>query len=368
MTNPDNTVGTNAGYDGRTTPNAFNDILGAFTRGLVSGWACTPKSGMTVKLGGDGSTRDVAIAEDNAGNKTTINNRTATPVEITLAGAPATGNRIDSIVAYVDSGQSGQGATDVDFPSITGIIAVSGTAAGTPTAPTEAQIRSAITNDGADGAGAFYVVLANITVGQGVTTIGSGVISAGTPAQTQNVMIPDSSITSAKINWNTLDGSETGWKYLGQVKLASAAASLTFNLPAQYDNYKIIAAGEMATGSNASCQLQLLRSEAAIPSAWGVLDINGGNIVAGTRTADDNQFSMTTCNQYEVINMEMTSFRTSRSQWRKYQGYQTRIGSAFVMRQYNGRFNSNTEPNQVRIWTSATFGAGAFIKVWASNN
>lgn len=204
MTNPDNTVGTNAGYDGRTTPNAFNDILGAFTRGLVSGWACTPKSGMTVKLGGDGSTRDVAIAEDNAGNKTTINNRTATPVEITLAGAPATGNRIDSIVAYVDSGQSGQGATDVDFPSITGIIAVSGTAAGTPTAPTEAQIRSAITNDGADGAGSFYVVLANITVGQGVTTIGSGVISAGTPAQMSGANIANASVGADKLNYTTM--------------------------------------------------------------------------------------------------------------------------------------------------------------------
>lgn len=214
MTNPDNTVGTNAGYDGRTTPNAFNDILGTFTRGIVSGWACTPKSGMTVQLGGDGSTRDVAIAEDNAGNKTTINNRTATPVEITLAGAPATGNRIDSIVAYVDSAQSGQGATDVDFPSITGIIAVSGTAAGTPTQPTEAQIRTAITNDGADGASSFYVILANITVGQGVTTIGSGVISAGTPAQMWAGHLIDRTVGSDKltdkavwadnINWTTL--------------------------------------------------------------------------------------------------------------------------------------------------------------------
>lgn len=216
MTNPDNTVGTNAGYDGRTTPNAFNDILGTFSRGVISGWACTPKSGMTVQLGGDGSTRDVAIAEDNAGNKTTINNRTATPVEITLAGAPATGNRIDSIVAYVDSAQSGQGATDVDFPSITGIIAVSGTAAGTPSAPTEAQIRSAITSDGADGASSFYVVLANITVGQGVTTIGSGVISAGTPAQMWAGHLLDASVGSDKltaqavwtnnINWNTIVG------------------------------------------------------------------------------------------------------------------------------------------------------------------
>ena len=196
--------------------------------------------------------------------------------------------------------------------------------------------------------------------------------SVGSDKLTPNAVweenIKDGAVTSAKIDWSTLDGSETGWKYLGQVRLASAGASLTFNLPEQYDNYKIVAAGEMASGSNATCQLQLLRSESVIPSAWGVLDVNGSSIVAGTRTADNNQFSMATCNQYDTINMEMTSFKTASTQWRKYQGYQTRAGSAYVMRQYNGRFNSTTEPNQVRIWTSATFGAGAVIKVWASNN
>lgn len=235
MTNPDNTVGTNAGYDGRTTPNAFNDILGAFTRGLVSGWACTPKSGMTVKLGGDGSTRDVAIAEDNAGNKTTINNRTATPVEITLAGAPATGNRIDSIVAYVDSGQSGQGATDVDFPSITGIIAVRGTAAGSPTAPTEAQIRTAITNDGADGAGAFYVILANITVGQGVTTIGSGVITQG------DVVRSYAMVTSDKIDWTTL---APYWK------VVATSTSSSVSVPLGYRQYRIRLSGYKSSANS----------------------------------------------------------------------------------------------------------------------
>lgn len=171
-----------------------------------------------------------------------------------------------------------------------------------------------------------------------------------------------------KVATADLEDDAVGWKYLGQVKLASAGASLTFNLPAQYDNYKIVAGCEMATGSNANCQLQLLRSESVIPSAWCVLDVNGSSIVAGTRTAGNDQFSMTTCNQYDTINMEMTSFKTASTQWRKYQGYQMRVGSAAVMRQYNGRFNSSTEPNQVRIWTSATFGAGAVIKVWASNN
>lgn len=208
MTNPDQTVGTNAGFDGRTTPNAMNDILGAFSRGRISGWACSPKSGMTVQLGGDGTTRDVAIAEDNAGNRLTINNRTATPVEITIAGAPATGNRIDSIVAYIANPPTGAGATSVDFPDAVGIIAVSGTAAGTPSAPNEATIRDAITADGASGASAYYVVLANITVGQGVTTIGSGVISAGAFAQISTDIVDptpaDGSITSSKLASNAV--------------------------------------------------------------------------------------------------------------------------------------------------------------------
>lgn len=205
MTNPDNTVGTNAGYNGRTTPNAFNDILAAYSgRGIVAGWACSPKSGMTVQLGGDGTTRDVAIAEDNTGNRTTINNRTATPVEITLGGAPSTGSRIDTIVAYVNNPQSGDGATDVDFPSQVGIIAVSGTASGSPSAPSEATIRSAITSDGADGASAYYVELARITVGQGVTTIGSGVISSGAIASPSNISLGSGSVGTTALASNAV--------------------------------------------------------------------------------------------------------------------------------------------------------------------
>lgn len=178
MTNPNDAIGTNAGLGGRTSPNAFNDGLAAWSRGIMSGWACSPKSGMTVQIGGDGSSRDVAIAEDNAGNRTTINNRSGAPVEITIGGAPATGSRIDSIVAYVENPAQAS-STDVDYAPASGIIAVQGVASGSPTAPTEANIRTAITADGADGTSAYYVVLANITVGQGVTTIGSGVITAG---------------------------------------------------------------------------------------------------------------------------------------------------------------------------------------------
>ena len=182
MTNPNNSVGTNAGYNGRTTPNAFNDILGIFdVPGIVSGWECAPKSGMTVQIGG-GASRDVAIAEDNAGNRVTINNRSGAPIDVTLPGAPATGNRYDVIVAYVNNPINGAGASDVDFPSQVGFIVVSGTVAANPNYPTDAQIEAAITADGGDGPNAYKVQLCSIFVGQGVTTIGSGAIEGGTEA------------------------------------------------------------------------------------------------------------------------------------------------------------------------------------------
>lgn len=182
MTNPNNAIGTNGAFSGRTSPNALNDILGAFSKGIVSGWTCSPKTGMKVQLGGSASTRDVALAEDNAGNKLTIDNRSGAPVEVTLSGAPATNNRIDAIVAYVDNPSTGDDTT-TDNPTACGIIAVSGTVAANPTAPSDAQIRSAITTDGATGGVAYYVILATILVGTNVTTIGSGVITQGAVAQ-----------------------------------------------------------------------------------------------------------------------------------------------------------------------------------------
>lgn len=206
MTNPNNAIGTNGAFDGRTSPNALNDLTAAFTSGIVSGWNCAPKSGMTVQLGGSASVRDVALAQDNAGDKLTINNRSGAPVEVTLAGAPATNNRIDAIVAYVDNPSTGDGAT-TDNPTTCGIIAVSGTVAANPSAPTEAQIRSAITTDGATGGVAYYVVLATIRVGTNVTTIGSGVITQGAAVQSL-AAIADGSVTTPKI----ADGAVTSSK------------------------------------------------------------------------------------------------------------------------------------------------------------
>ena len=203
MTNPNNAVGTNAAYGGRTSVNAFNDGLNIYSRGILSGWACSPKSGMTVQIGGNGADRDAAVAEDNAGNKTSINNISGSPIDVTIPAAPATNNRIDLIVAYADNPPSGT-STVVDNPAACGIIVVSGTAASSPTPPTNAAIRSAITADGASGSTAYYVILAQIRVGTGVTTIGSGVITQG-DVVISNAQLADSSVTSDKVDWATLN-------------------------------------------------------------------------------------------------------------------------------------------------------------------
>ena len=238
MTNPNNAVGTNAAYGGRTSVNAFNDDLTIYSRGILSGWACSPKSGMTVQIGGNGSDRDAAVAEDNAGNKTSINNISGSPIDVTIPAAPATNNRIDIIVAYADNPPSGT-STVVDNPAACGIIVVSGTAAANPTAPTDATIRSAITTDGASGSTAYYVILAQIRVGTGVTTIGSGVITQGDVVKSYATAgdgtvttdsIADGAVTSDKVDWTTI---APYWKTVA----TSTSSSVT--LPAGYRFYRV---------------------------------------------------------------------------------------------------------------------------------
>lgn len=180
MTNPGNAVGTNAAYGGRTSVNAFNDILSAFSGpGILSGWRVSPKTGMTIQLGGDGVNKDVAVAEDDVGNRTSINNISGQPIDLAIAEAPSLGQRIDKIVAYVNNPPEGT-TTVVDNPGACGLIKVEGeVAANNPTAPTESDIRTAIGADGGSSSTSYYVVLATILVTEGMTDITATNITQG---------------------------------------------------------------------------------------------------------------------------------------------------------------------------------------------
>ena len=248
MTNPNNAIGTNAAYSGRTSVNAFNDDLAAYSRGILTGWNCQVDTGLTVILGGGHSVRDVAIAEDNSGNKTTINNISLDEVPVTLDTAPGANSRIDAIVAYVDNPPQGSNST-ADNPEACGIIPVAGTPAVDPQAPDDNAIRTAITADGASGTTAYYVILAKITVPTGTTDLIPGYIEQGDKAVLNTNQIADSSITSSKIDFTTMNTAEIkstsapvgysvicSYKRLGNIVIATVDNPVNTGLPADADN------------------------------------------------------------------------------------------------------------------------------------
>ena len=205
MTNPDNALGTNGAFGGRTSVNAFNDVLATFAgAGIVSGFVVEPDTGMTVAVGGDGTTRDVAVAEDPFGNRTTVDNISGDPIPVTIDTASTTTARIDSIVAYVNS-PANASDTSVDNPTACGIISVNGTSGG---APTDAAIRTAITTDGGTGSTAYYVVIANVSVPANTTTITSGLISAGQSINLTNVATTGSNGLMSGADKSKLDNLE----------------------------------------------------------------------------------------------------------------------------------------------------------------
>lgn len=202
MSNPNNALGTNAAFGGRTSVNAFNDVMSAFSgRGIISGWGCAPSSGLTVTIGGNGTDRDVAIAEDSGGNKTSINNISQAPISVTISAAPASNSRIDAIVAYIESSPSSNAITD--NYDVVNLLTVTGTAASTPSAPDDNAIRTAITADGASGSTAYYVVLAYITISSGTTDIDAGMIASGGSATLITGNVPP--ITSSMVDFTSFN-------------------------------------------------------------------------------------------------------------------------------------------------------------------
>jgi len=203
MTNPNNAVGTPAANSGRTSVNAFNDVLQLLKKGVVSGWSCEPAGNMVVSLGGVAGTRDVAIAEDNAGRRTVVNNISEQPISVEIPAASTTSDYYYYIVAYVNNPPTGV-STVADNPSACGIIPVAGSAA--KTYPTDSVIRAAITADGGVGTTAYYVVLRCLEITAGLTTITADNIKS-TEWNDMATLAPSGVVASDNIDFTTLKGS-----------------------------------------------------------------------------------------------------------------------------------------------------------------
>lgn len=269
MTNPGNAVGTNAAYGGRTSANAFNDLANFYSRGIVSGWLAAPSSGMAITVGGTAGIRDVALAQDNNGNKTTVDNISGQPVPVTLAAASATSARMDCVVAYVNANPHGV-ATVVDNPSACGLIAVSGSSS---SYPNDSAIRAAITSDGGSGSTAYYVVLAYVTVAANTTDISADMITQGDNAQLGSHSVDFATLgkvvsdTSATVN---LGNQTTTLSFSCNVTRASSSAGSVYiaplsgiqNLRQSSGNLGSgFSSGEFITYSGGESRLPLLRGE-----------------------------------------------------------------------------------------------------------
>lgn len=239
MTNPNNAIGTNAAYGTRTSVNAMNDLAQIVSgRGILSGWAVVPKSGMTVSAGGVAGTRDVAIGEDNLGNRICLNNRLARSVDVTIPAASVSSARYDAIVVYANNPAQAANTTP-DAPGVCGIIVASGSASGV----SDAQIRSAITADGGTGSTAYYAVLAQVYVGAGSTVITSSNISQSwikakgeiEDGSITTEKIADGAITSSKIDWSTIATGRTA-----AFTINAGATMQTVAIPTQANtDYKV---------------------------------------------------------------------------------------------------------------------------------
>lgn len=200
MTNPNNAVGANAAYNTRTSVDAFGDSLQLFNgSGVLSGWTVRPSSGMVVSVGGVAGIRDVAIAEDNMGNRLCIDNRSGLSIDMEIEAASVSSARYSAIVVYANKPAQAADNTP-DAPSICGMIEAKGDATGV----TEAQIRAAITADGGTGSIAYYAVLATVYVGAGTTVITSANIKANHVGISSEDLIADNSIEDSQIKWNSL--------------------------------------------------------------------------------------------------------------------------------------------------------------------
>lgn len=144
---------------------------------------------------------------------------------VNISTADPSNPRITSIVVYVDKGAT-TSASPPNNPGITKLVAVNGTPAGSPTAPSGATIQTAV------GAGNPYVILANITVGALATQITNANISDQRTQVTlgtglvNTASIQDLSITTSKVADLAITNAKLADNSITSSKLANASISI----------------------------------------------------------------------------------------------------------------------------------------------
>ena len=232
-------------------------------------------------------------------------------------------------------------------------------------------------NNKSDFSGSYADLTNKPTIGNATLTIqknGTKVqtfTANATSNKTANITVPTK--TSDLTNDSGfITSADTGWVYLGEQSLSADSDTLTYTLPAQYDNYKVVFYGTMAstaidggwvdfimlngsTGINVVHQVQLVEGT-TWSSAW-----NGGTFAMNGQI-----------NPYAGVTITFESFRAGSADWRVYKGsFMSNPGGRDNTRSsiVNGRATSDTQPTAFQVKSySGNFITGSGMRVWASNN
>ena len=213
----------------------------------------------------------------------------------------------------------------------------------------------------------------NKAVAQAINDVNDLVDNKISYGDVQTSDIANSAVTSAKIDWATLSGVELGWKYLGEQSLSADSDTLTYTLPAQYDNYKVVFYGAMdSTASDGGwIDFIMYNGSTAISVTHQVQRVEGttwSSLTNANVTYAINGQS----NPYAGVTIKFESYRAGDDDWRAYTGsFASNNGGVASIRTsiVNGRATSATQPTAFTVKSyGGDFNTGSRMRVWASNN
>lgn len=162
-----------------------------------------------------------------------------------------------------------------------------------------------------------------------------------------------------------------GWRYLGCVHTETATNQLDFTLPAQYDNYKIIASSVISTNAtNGAWQTLSPLNGSTLLNFSGFLEkVEGTNWSCEALTSKDYVSQNTTYPYFSVFH-EVLSMRSMSSETRHYMTTSVSGGGSTNGKTTRGNFHGvvSTEPTGFRLRMASNYIRSGSIYVWGMNN
>lgn len=178
--------------------------------------------------------------------------------------------------------------------------------------------------------------------------------------------------SSTSISW-ARQSADTGWVYLGEQSLSADGDTLTFTLPAQYDNYKVVFYGAMdSTASDGGWIDFIMYNGSTAISVTHQVQLVQGTTWSSATNANVTFAINGQSNPYAGVTIKFESYRAGDSDWRSYTGSfasNNGVGTSIRTSIVNGRATSGTQPTAFTVKSyGGNFNTGSRMRVWASNN